>query len=80
MPITPFLAGQAFDPETIKTMSNVLERIWAEIGVKLGNGKNPAAETVAEKIIEHARRGVRSETALYIATVADFKPDSRNTS
>ena len=50
MPIRPFLAGQAFNPETIKTMSDVLERICAEIGVTLGGtGKNPAAEIVAAK-------------------------------
>jgi hypothetical protein len=41
MPIRPFLAGQAFDPETITAMSDVLERICAEIGVTLGNGGKP---------------------------------------
>jgi hypothetical protein len=75
MPVTPFLTGQAFDPETINTMSDVLERICAEIGVTLGEGKNPAAEIVAGKIIQHAQRGVRTQTAPYIATMADLKPD-----
>jgi hypothetical protein len=77
MPIRPFLAAAAFDPEVIKIMSEVLERVCAEIGVKLGDGKkkNPAAEIVAEKIIELAQRGVRTPTALYEATIADFRPD-----
>jgi len=75
MPITPFLAGQAFDPETITAMSDVLERICAEIGVTLGTGKNPAAEIVAAKVIEHAQRGVKTQTQLYLATMADLKPD-----
>jgi len=80
MPIRPFLSGQAFDPETIKTMSEVLERVCAEIGVKLGDGKkkNPAAEIVAEKIIEHAQRGVRTPTSLYKATIADFTPGRKS--
>jgi hypothetical protein len=70
------LAGQAFDPETIKTMSAVLERICAEIGVTLGGtGKNPAAEIIAAKIIEHAQRGVKTQTQLYLATMAGLKPD-----
>lgn len=75
MPITPFLSGQAFDPETITAMSDVLERICAEIGVTLGNGKNPSAEIIAAKIIEHAQRGVKTQTALYLATMADLKPN-----
>ncbi len=79
MPITPFLDGHAFDPESIKLMSDVLDRVCDEIGVKLDTGKkNPAAETVAEKIIDYARRGVRTETALYLATMAAFKPGTRD--
>jgi hypothetical protein len=75
MPIRPFLAGQAFDPETIKLMSDVLERVCAKLSVSLDTGKkNPAAEIVAEKIIELAQRGMRTETALYLATMAEFKP------
>ena len=80
MPIRPFLSNQAFDPESIKTMSDVLERVCAEIGVTLFvDRKNPAAEVVAEKIIEHAQRGVRTPTALYEATIADFRPDGPKT-
>jgi hypothetical protein len=77
MPIRPFLSGQAFDPETIKMMSAVLEQIRAEIGVTLGNGKNPSGEIIAGKIIEYAQRGVRTQTALYLATMTDLKSDSR---
>jgi hypothetical protein len=42
--------------------------------VTLGNGKNPSAEIIAAKIIEHAQRGVKTQTALYLATMADLKP------
>jgi hypothetical protein len=55
MPITPFLAGQTFDP--IDTMSDVLERICAEVGVGFARtGKNAAAEIIAAKIIKHAQQ------------------------
>jgi hypothetical protein len=74
VPITPYLAGQAFDPETIMVMSAVLEKVCAELGIKSETGrKNPAAEFIAEKIIRHAQRGARTQAALYLATMADFK-------
>jgi hypothetical protein len=40
------------------------------------HGKNPAAEIVAAKIIEHTQRGVKTQTELYLATIADLKPDN----
>ena len=59
-----------------RPLSAVLERICAEIGVTLGGtGKNPAAEIIAAKIIEHAQRGVKTQTQLYLATMAGLKPD-----
>jgi hypothetical protein len=62
--------------QSITAMSDVLERICAEIGVTLsGTGKNHAAEIVAAKVIEHAQHGVKTQTELYLATMADFKPD-----
>lgn len=79
MPITPYLVGQAFSPETIELMSRVLERVCAELGVKLIAGKkNPAAEVIAEKVIEHAQRGVLTPTALYLAVMAEFKLGSNH--
>jgi hypothetical protein len=35
MPIRPFLAGQAFDPETISKMSAAFENVCAALGMKL---------------------------------------------
>jgi hypothetical protein len=51
-----------------------LERICAEIGVKRGDGKNPSVKIIAAKIIEHAQRGMSTQTALYLATMADRTP------
>lgn len=78
MAITPYLAGQAFDPDTIEVMSAVLEKVCAELGIRSETGhKNPAAEFIAEKIIQHAQRGSRTQAALYLATIAEFKPGDR---
>jgi len=76
--ITPYLVGQAFDPETIEVMSSALEQVCDDLGIRIEpRRKNPAAEVIAEKIIEHAQRGVRTKTALYSATMAEFKLGDR---
>ena len=77
MPITPYLRGQAFDPETIKVMSAALEQVCADLGIS-DMRKNPAAEIIAESIIQQAQRGVRTQAALYSATIAEFKLDTGN--
>jgi hypothetical protein len=74
VPIAPYLVGQAFDPESIKVMSDTLEKLCAELGLKLYDGKkNPAADIVAQKLIEHWRQGARSSKALYVAVMTEFK-------
>jgi hypothetical protein len=35
MPIRPFLAGQAFEPETIRDMSLALERVCEALSLKM---------------------------------------------
>ena len=78
MPITPYLTGQAFDPETIEVMSSALEQVCDDLGIKIEpRRKNPAADIIAEKIIQHAQRGLRTKKALYLATVAEFKLGDR---
>jgi len=78
VPITPYLAGQAFDPETIEVMSSALELVCDNLGIKIEpRHKNPAADVIAEKIIQHAQRGVRTKKALYLATIAEFKLGDR---
>jgi hypothetical protein len=62
MPIRPFLAGQAFDPEVINAMSLALERICSALSLSLVD--DPATRRVAEKIIEFAQRGIRDPKTL----------------
>ena len=57
MPITPYLAGQAFEPEIIDTMSAAFVAACDALYLKIGAG--PAARFVAEKVIALAQRGIR---------------------
>jgi hypothetical protein len=70
MPITPFLAGQAFDPETIENMSAALVEACDALQLKVGD--DPATRFVAEKIIEWAQRGIRDPNMLWKLTVNEF--------
>lgn len=62
MPITPFLTGQAFDPEVVRAMSMAFDNVCKSLG--LHGRSDPASEVVAKKIIELAQRGVRDPVAL----------------
>jgi hypothetical protein len=71
MPIRPFLAGQAFEPELIWQMSLALETVCGKLGLALGD--DPATRLVASKIIELAQRGVRDAPTLSEMTMKEFK-------
>jgi hypothetical protein len=70
MPIRPFLAGQAFEPELIQQMSLALENVCAKLGRTLSD--DPATRLVASKIIELAQRGVRDAPTLSKMTLKDI--------
>jgi len=62
MPITPFLTGQAFDPEVVRAMAMAFDKV-----AKMQRLRGPSAaapEVVAKKIIELAQRGIRDPDAL----------------
>ena len=71
MPFRPFLAGQAFDPETIRDMSLALAKVCEALSLKMVD--DAATRLVAEKIIELAHRGVRDVTSLTAMTLKEFK-------
>jgi len=50
MPITPYLAGQAFEPELIREMSLALETVCDTLNLRLTD--DPNARLVASKIVE----------------------------
>ena len=62
MQITPFLAGQAFEPEVVRAMSAAFDELCRSL--KLTGGSDPTSEAVAKKIIELAQRGVRDADVL----------------
>ena len=57
VPITPYLAGQTFEPELIREMSLTLQIVCDTLGLRLTDDAN--TRLVASKIIELAQRGVR---------------------
>jgi hypothetical protein len=71
MPIRPFLAGRAFDPEVIATMSVTLENVCAKLGLHIVD--DPATRHVAQKIIELAQRGIQDAATLTAAALSEFK-------
>jgi hypothetical protein len=72
MPIKPFLAGQAFEPELIRQMSLALESVCETLELSLTDepprGSSP-------KIIEFAQRRVRDAPTLSEMTLKEFKHD-----
>ena len=70
MPITPFLAGQAFEPEAIENISAAFVAACDALRLKVGDG--PATRSVAEKIIEFAQRGIRDPNMLCKLTLKEF--------
>jgi hypothetical protein len=71
MPIRPFLAGQAFEPDLIREMSLAFESVCGKL--KLSLIDDPATRLVASKIIELAQRGVRDAPTLSAMTLKEFK-------
>ena len=69
-PITPFLQGQAFDPETVQAVANALVATCEALG--LSDRDDAMTQLVAEKIIELAKRGLKNSTALHLAAIKEF--------
>jgi hypothetical protein len=70
MPITPFLAGQAFEPEAIHNMSAAFVSVCERL--RLADRNDPMTETVARKIIELAQRGILDSETLRKRTLLEF--------
>ena len=73
MPIRPFLACQAFDPEAITTMSQALERACDALRLRMTD--DSATRLVAEKIIELTRWGIRDDDTLVSLVLKELQPD-----
>ena len=71
VPITPYLAGQAFEPEILREMSLALQSVCDALKLRLTD--DPNTRLVASKIIELAQRGVREAATLSTMTLKEFK-------
>ncbi len=74
MPIKPYLAGQAFDPETISDMSAAFVAVCDVLGLKAQD--DPATRLVAKKILEFTRRGVRNPNALRTRVLEELRSET----
>ena len=73
MPIRPFLAGQAFEPEIIQAMSTAFAGACKALRLELRD--DPATRLVARTIIELAERGIRDAEELLHMTLLEFEAD-----
>jgi hypothetical protein len=71
MPITPFLAGHAFDPEAIEAMSVAFRSACHKLG--LNDRDDPLNGLVAKRIIALAQTGMRDPSTLCLLAVQEFK-------
>jgi hypothetical protein len=62
MPITPFLNGERFDPETTRVLSVALEMTC--IALRAGDCDDGVRQAIAIKIIELAKTGERNPDIL----------------
>lgn len=72
MPVTPFLKGQAFDPELVEAMGAAFVSTCDALG--LTDRTDPITAQVAEKIIELAERGLRNPTAMQLMAIEKLSP------
>jgi len=77
VPITPFLRGQAFDPELVNAMGTAFSETCDALG--LTERTDPTTTLVAEKIIELAERGLRSPTAIHSMAMTELESNSHLT-
>ena len=62
MPITPFLNGEKFDPETTRAMGAALE--MACVALRTGDCADDVKQSIANKIIALAKGGERNPDVL----------------
>jgi hypothetical protein len=71
VPIRPFLAGQAFEPEIIEQMSTAFTGACKALRLELRD--DPATRLVARTIIELAERGLRDADKLLALTLREYR-------
>ena len=75
MPITPFLDGHRFDPETKRIMGVAFE--MARAALRLDDRSDALNKIVAENIIKLAQEGERDPDELCERTLSFFGPQPK---
>ena len=70
MRITPFLAGQTFEPEQIVVMSAAFGDTCEALGLEADHALTPL---VAQHVMGLGQRGVKSRTVLDLLTLEEFR-------
>ena len=74
MPITPFLNGERFDPESRRVLGLAFEITC--IALRIGNSDDTVKQAIANKLIELARGGERNPDILCEQALNDIRrPD-----
>jgi hypothetical protein len=71
MPITPFICGISFDPETTRIMGLAFE--MARLALGLNDHSGLADEVIAKQIIELAKSGERNPDLLCEVALKEFR-------
>jgi hypothetical protein len=73
MPITPFLNGLRFDPETTRVMGVALEMVC--VALRIGERDDEVKRTIATKIIDLAKAGERNPDLLCEKVLQDIRTE-----
>jgi hypothetical protein len=71
MPITPYLNGQKFDPETKRILGLAFEMTCTAL--QIGDCDDGVNQAIADKIIDLAKAGTRNPDALCEQALSDIR-------
>jgi hypothetical protein len=71
MPITPYLNGERFDPETKRVLGVAFEQVC--IALQIGASDDDVKQAIANKVIAFAKAGVRNPDILCERALEDIR-------
>ena len=72
MPITPYLNGERFEPETKRVLGVAFEQVC--IALRIGNSDDDVKQAIANKVVELAKAA--EESGFDTVTFADRPPEN----
>jgi hypothetical protein len=71
MPITPYLNGERFEPETKRVLGVAFEQVC--IALRIGASDDDVKQAIANKVIELAKAGERNPDILCERALEDIR-------